>query len=222
MYSQDERGLMDTTGIGGRILYYEDGEVIFEENSTGDEIYIVESGKVEISQRINGRKTSIAVFGRSDVFGEMAVFADAPRAFTATAIGRTTLVSFSMTEILHLMQTDLRFAMNLLEALIRRLHNTTSTLANLIARVYDFGDSFMEGLLPEKKALKIGEILLEMGFLTSSQLERCLQKQKEVHILKREHRLMGEIMVESGIITEEQLRNALAEQRLRLRNSSED
>ena len=47
---------MDTTGIGGRILYYEDGEVIFEENSIGDEIYIVESGKVEISRRINGRK----------------------------------------------------------------------------------------------------------------------------------------------------------------------
>jgi CRP-like cAMP-binding protein len=222
MYSEDERGLMDTAGIGGRIMYYEDGEVIFEENSTGDEMYIIESGRVEISRRINGRKTSIAVFGRSDVFGEMAIFADAPRAFTAMAIGRTTLISFSIAEILHLMQTDLRFAMNLLEALIRRLHDTNSTLSTLIARVYDFGDRFIEGLLPEKKPLKIGEILVEMSCLTRSQLERCLEKQKESHILKREHKLLGEIMVESGIITEEQLRNALAEQRLRLRNSSED
>ena len=213
---------MDTIGIGGRILYCEDGEVIFKENSVGDEMYIIESGRVEISQRITGRKTTIAVFGKGDFFGEMSIFTDTPRSVTATAIGRTMLISFSMTEILHLIQTDLRFAMTLLEALIKRLNITTSTLATLIARAYEFSDRFMEDVLPEKKPLKIGEILIEMRCLTNSQLERCLQKQKELHILEHKHKLLGEIMLESGIIAEEQLRNALAEQRLRLRSSSEE
>jgi hypothetical protein len=79
----------------------------------------------------------------------------------------------------------------------------------------------MQDLYPEKHPTKLGEILIEMGYLTPSQLDRCLQKQKEIHIFDYMHKLLGEIIVEFGLITEEQLRQALAEQKMRLRITAE-
>ena len=212
---------MDTGITGGRILCYEDGEMIFEEDSTGNEIFIIESGKVEIAQRINGKSITISVLGKGDLFGETAVFTDAPRSSIAIAVGRTTLMSFTMEEILHRMQNNIQFAIAVMQALVNRLRNTSSTLKSSVAMVYEFCEEFANEIFPEKRPLKLGEILVEMGYLAKSQLERCLQKQKEAHMLEHRHKLLGEIMVELCFITDEQLREALAEQQIRLRNRFE-
>ena len=140
------------------ILYYENGEVIFEEGSIGKEFYIIESGKVEISQRINGGKTLIAVLGNGDFFGEMAALTDAPRSATAKAIGKTTLMPISMEDVFRRMQTNPQFTASLLQTLVNRLRSTTSTLRTLIARMYTLGYSFMEGVTPEKHSLEINDI----------------------------------------------------------------
>ena len=72
----------------------------------------------------------------------------------------------------------------------------------------------------KERGIKIGEILIEMGYLTELQLERFLKKQKESEMLSqmidRRHKLLGEIILEAGIITEEELRRALSEQITRL------
>lgn len=74
----------------------------------------------------------------------------------------------------------------------------------------------------KERGTKIGEILIEMGYLTELQLERFLKKQKESEMLSqmidRRHKLLGEIILEAGIITEEELRRALSEQITRLRH----
>ena len=73
----------------------------------------------------------------------------------------------------------------------------------------------------QEQGTKIGEILVEMGYLTELQLERFLKKQKESEMLSRmidrRHKLLGEIILDSGLIAEEQLRRALVEQITRLR-----
>jgi len=75
--------------------------------------------------------------------------------------------------------------------------------------------------LEEEPPPKIGEILVEMGYITMMQLEICLQKQREADRPGQRQRLLGEIMVESGIITSEQLLRGLAEQLKRLRLTRE-
>ncbi len=212
---------MDTRANGGRILAFEDGKVIFEEDSVGKDVYIIESGKVEITKRINGKNVTMHILGKGDLFGENAMFANIPRSVTATAIGRTLLISMSMEELIYRMQTNLQFAIELVQSLISRLHNTDSTLKTVISKIYGFSEGLIQDIFPEKRPLKIGEILIDLGYLTPTQLDRCLQKQKEIHIFDYKHRLLGEIMIEFGIITEEQLREALAEQKMRLRNRSE-
>lgn len=74
--------------------------------------------------------------------------------------------------------------------------------------------------LEEKRGMKIGEILIEMSYLTGPQLERYLQKQNAEtlsHMYERKRRRIGEILIESNIITEEELYSGLAEQQKRFR-----
>jgi hypothetical protein len=91
-------------------------------------------------------------------------------------------------------------------------------LVELRRRVADLEASEAERRQVEgARPLKIGEILIEMGYLTTSQLERSLRMQKQADTLGHKHKPLGQIMVESGVITREQLQIGLAEQLTRLR-----
>lgn len=90
-------------------------------------------------------------------------------------------------------------------------------LAELRRRVAALEASEAECRQPEeKRPAQIGEILVEMGYLTKLQLERRLQKQKEAELLGERRKRLGQIVVETGLITSEQLHIALAEQLRRL------
>ncbi len=70
---------------------YQDGEVVFKEGSSGDWIYIVLSGSVEISKSVGGKKLIFGVLKAEDVFGELSFFSGIKRTTTARVIGNTTL-----------------------------------------------------------------------------------------------------------------------------------
>jgi len=68
---------------------YQDGQVIFEEGSNGDWIYVVDDGTVEISKNVDGKRVVIETLHEGDIFGEMAYIDRQPRSATATAKGVT-------------------------------------------------------------------------------------------------------------------------------------
>ena len=70
---------------------YKDGQVILEEGSSGDWVYIVLSGSVEISKTIEGRKFIITALEPGEVFGELGYLGAMKRTATARAIGETTV-----------------------------------------------------------------------------------------------------------------------------------
>ncbi len=70
---------------------YEDGDIIFSEGNHGDWIYVIESGAVELSKSIDGKKVVIEILYPDDVFGELGFIGKKPRTATARAIGKTTL-----------------------------------------------------------------------------------------------------------------------------------
>lgn len=89
----------------------------------------------------------------------------------------------------------------------------------LIAELLELRQQIVEREnLQKRLALKIGEILVEIGFLTRLQLERSLKRQEAEMVsemLDSKRRRLGEILIESGMITEEELQKGLAEQRRR-------
>lgn len=66
---------------------FQDGQVIFEEGSNGDWIYVVDEGVVEISKKVGDQRIVVEILGEGDVFGEMAYIDKEPRSATATAKG---------------------------------------------------------------------------------------------------------------------------------------
>ena len=70
---------------------YKDGQIIIEEGSSGNWVYVVLSGSVEISKTIGGRKFIITVLEPGEVFGELGYLGAIKRTATAKAIGETTI-----------------------------------------------------------------------------------------------------------------------------------
>jgi len=68
---------------------YEDGQVIVQEGGSGDWIYVVLSGRIELSRTVEGKKFVIERLGPGDVFGEVGFFGGIVRAATARAVGKS-------------------------------------------------------------------------------------------------------------------------------------
>lgn len=70
---------------------YKDGQVIFREGTSGDWVYVILDGNVEISRTIGESKYTITVLEPGEVFGELGYLGDIKRTATARALGETTL-----------------------------------------------------------------------------------------------------------------------------------
>src|SRR5690348_18296448 len=71
---------------------YDAGHVIFEEGSTGRELYVVLDGQVEIARIDGASKSVIVTLGKGEFFGEMAVIDGSARSATAIAAAPKTRV----------------------------------------------------------------------------------------------------------------------------------
>lgn len=77
------------------------GEVLFREGATGDKLYVVLEGKVRISKNIPGAgEEALAIMGRGDYFGEMALIDQKPRSADARAHDQGAVVLAIPNEVL--------------------------------------------------------------------------------------------------------------------------
>lgn len=99
------------------------GEVIFREGDTSNSVYLIISGKVEISREKDYKKIVLAVQGKNTIFGEMALIDGKPRSATVTALERTFCYKCSAMGILEEMRTidrEVYKVMQNLAAIIRK------------------------------------------------------------------------------------------------------
>ncbi len=68
---------------------YQDGHVLLKEGTSGNWLYVVLSGAVEISKTIDGKKYVINVLRPGEIFGEVGFIGGKKRTATATTIGQT-------------------------------------------------------------------------------------------------------------------------------------
>lgn len=68
---------------------YQDGQIIVQEGGSGDWVYVILSGTVQLSRMIGGKKYVIEWLQPGEIFGEVGFFGDIARTATAQAIGET-------------------------------------------------------------------------------------------------------------------------------------
>src|ERR1700750_555381 len=98
------------------------GDVIFEEGTTGRELYVVLDGEVEIAKVAPGRKTVIVTLGKGEFFGEMAVIDGSARSATAIAAATgTRVMRINHARFVYLVSQQPAFALMIMDALSKRL-----------------------------------------------------------------------------------------------------
>jgi len=98
------------------------GHVIFEEGSTGRELYVVLDGQVEIAKMNGSDKTVIVTLGKGEFFGEMAVIDGSSRSASAIAAApETRVMRINHARFVYLVSQQPAFALMIMDALSRRL-----------------------------------------------------------------------------------------------------
>jgi CRP/FNR family transcriptional regulator, cyclic AMP receptor protein len=111
-------------GAGVPARDFKAGEVIFKQGDAAAELFIVQSGEVEI--RLGNRHLeTVPQYG---IFGEMALIDAAPRSATAVALTDVKLVAVGEKQFLFLIGNTPNFALNVMRVMARRLRATTSSL----------------------------------------------------------------------------------------------
>ena len=98
------------------------GDVIFEEGSTGRELFVVLDGKVEIAKLNAAARTVIVTLGKGEFFGEMAVIDGSSRSATAIAAEpKTRVMRINHARFIYLVSQQPAFALMVMDALSKRL-----------------------------------------------------------------------------------------------------
>jgi CRP/FNR family transcriptional regulator, cyclic AMP receptor protein len=112
------------TGAGAAVRAYNAGDVIFRQGDKAEELFVIQSGTVEI--RLGNRL--LDTLPERSIFGEMALIDGAPRSATAIAATDVKLVPVGEKQFLFLVSRTPYFALNVMPALARRLRATNDAL----------------------------------------------------------------------------------------------
>jgi len=137
---------------------YHHGEIIFKEGSSGDWVYVVQSGGVEIYKTVGSNKYVIETLEQGDVFGEVAFIGGMGRIATAQAVGETTLGIIDkdfLDKEFNKLSEDFRV---ILVAVARRVKKMTERASDFTSRkeprttkvlpvMFKLGETFIKGYL---------------------------------------------------------------------------
>ena len=108
-------------------------EVIFHRDDPGGHIYLIASGTVKISvEEESGQEVVIALARGGDVFGELALFDDAQRSATVTALTDTTAFTLASKDFSDVVTNNAAAMWELLALLAARIRRSTGHIEDLV------------------------------------------------------------------------------------------
>lgn len=111
--------------------FVEAGRLIFKEGEEGDQMYVIQEGRVKVSRFLAGKEQVLAVLGKGDFFGEMAIVTRERRTATVTALDPVRLLAFNREGFLNMINKNAKIALNVIDKLCRRLANANRHLQHL-------------------------------------------------------------------------------------------
>ncbi|MCC7261107.1 MAG: cyclic nucleotide-binding domain-containing protein [Candidatus Latescibacteria bacterium] len=115
---------------------YKDGELIVEQGSVCEFMYIVRRGQVEILHNDQGALIQKAVLGKGSFFGEVPflerIISPSIARTTARALGEVQVISVSQDTILHRIHDNPELGYRLLQTLSRRIRELEEEMIRYI------------------------------------------------------------------------------------------
>jgi len=109
------------------------GTVVFRQGDKADSMYLIYSGAFEVWREAEGKRESLGKLGPGDVFGEMAIVDQKPRAATVTSLEDSILIPVTAAFLKKNIQKDTHFIFQIIETLILRIDSTAEDLKQRFA-----------------------------------------------------------------------------------------
>jgi CRP/FNR family cyclic AMP-dependent transcriptional regulator len=113
----------------GESLTYRAGERLFEKGDEGDAAFIIIRGDVDVLVPTNGGELSVAVLGKGEIFGELAVICDQTRSSAIAARTELETLRLDRNVVLNLMREFPDISVEMVRILGDRLEKTTRELS---------------------------------------------------------------------------------------------
>jgi len=162
------------------------GTVLFHEGDRGEEMFILQSGKVKISKKIRGVEKTLATLEKGEFFGEMAILNDKPRSASAETIEDSDMLVIDRKTFETLLRSNVEIAIRFIKRLADRLRETNDQMEALMIRD---NTSRLVSLLAKQVKEKKGAVSISIDELAGlagiegSQAKMILEKLASVRIL---------------------------------------
>ncbi|MBI2988187.1 MAG: cyclic nucleotide-binding domain-containing protein [Deltaproteobacteria bacterium] len=114
---------------------YQDSQVIVRQGEVGDCMYVVQQGRVAVVQERDGKEVPLAVLGKGDFFGEMALFDREVRSSTVRAIGEAQVLTVDKKTLLRRIHEDPSLAFRIVQQMSQRIRELDAELVRMKASV---------------------------------------------------------------------------------------
>jgi CRP/FNR family cyclic AMP-dependent transcriptional regulator len=108
------------------------GNVLFREGEHGDDMYVIQSGLVQIIKRVGGEDRPLATLGRGEFLGEMAILNGKPRTATAVVLEDAKCLVIDAATLEHMIANNAEIALRLVKKLARRLDSADEMIQILL------------------------------------------------------------------------------------------
>lgn len=110
------------------------GTLLFHENDPGEEMFIIQTGKVKISKKVRNIEKTLVVLGKGEFFGEMAILNDKPRSATAEVVEDSEILVIDRKTFETMIRGNAEIALRIIKKLSARLQEADNQIENLMIR----------------------------------------------------------------------------------------
>ncbi|MBW4505587.1 MAG: Crp/Fnr family transcriptional regulator [Scytonematopsis contorta HA4267-MV1] len=107
---------------------YPTGRAVLMEDAWGNAVYFVVSGWVKVRRTVGEDSVALAILGRGDFFGEMAILDESPRSTDVIALSPVKLLSISRDKFIQILFKDPQLHHRMLQMMVKRLRQANVRL----------------------------------------------------------------------------------------------
>ncbi|MBD1910990.1 MULTISPECIES: Crp/Fnr family transcriptional regulator [unclassified Leptolyngbya] len=156
---------------------YPADRAVLMEDAWGNAVYFIQSGWVKVRRHVGEDFVTLAILGKGDFFGEMAILDESPRSTDVVALSSVKLLSISAQRFIQTLFKDSQLHHRMLQLMVRRLRMTNFRfqlrhqppaikLANILVAVAEtYGQRTSQGLqifnIPMRDLADIADISID-------------------------------------------------------------
>lgn len=103
---------------------YPADRAVLMEDAWGNAVYFIQSGWVKVRRHVGEDFVTLAILGKGDFFGEMAILDESPRSTDVVALSSVKLLSISAQRFIQTLFKDSQLHHRMLQLMVRRLRMT--------------------------------------------------------------------------------------------------